>query len=72
MLDAYGLSKAHRRGFFDLMIEYVVHETAFQADEAGITPDSDDHEPLWGLAWRARSGAWLLRNRTTIESGILS
>jgi len=41
----------------------VMCDTAYQADEAGITKNSDDPEPLCGLAWRARSWAWLVRNR---------
>ncbi len=71
MLDAYGLAKSQRRGFFDRIIEFVVHDTAYQADEAGVTPDSTDQEALWGLAWRARSAAWLLTNRKVIEHAIL-
>jgi hypothetical protein len=71
MVDAYGLTKGQRLGFFDHIIEFVVHDTAFQADEAGVTPGSTDREALWGLAWRARSGAWLLSNRKVIERAIL-
>jgi hypothetical protein len=72
MLDAYGLAKSDRNDFFDLIVEYVVHETAFQADEAEVTRDSTDQEALWGLAWRARSASWLLQNRTIIEQVIMS
>lgn len=67
MVDAYGLSRNLRVGFFDLMIELVVHDTAYQADEADVKPGSTDKETLWGLAWRARSAAWLLRNRNVFE-----
>ena len=70
MVDAYGLSARQRGGFFDRIIEIVVHDTAFQADEAGVTPDTTDPEALWGLAWRARSAAWLLSNRKVIEHAI--
>ena len=70
MLDAYGLSLTQRRGFFDLIIEFVIHDTAYQADEAGVTHDSTDNEALWGLAWRERSAAWLLSNRKVIEQAI--
>ena len=70
MVDAYGLSARQRSGFFDRIIEIVVHDTAFQADEAGVTPDTTDPEALWGLAWRARSAAWLLSNREVIEHAI--
>ena len=71
MVDAYGLSTHQRHGFFDRIIEFVVHDTAFQADEAGLTPESTGQEALWGLAWRARSAAWLLSNRKVIENAIL-
>ena len=67
MIDAYGLPGVQRQGFFDLMVEYVVHDTAFQADEAGITRGSVDREALWGLAWRARSASWLLQNRKSLS-----
>ena len=71
MVDAYGLAAHQRSGLFDRIIEFVVHDTAFQADEAGVTPKSTDREALWGLAWRARSAAWLLSNRRVIEKAIL-
>ncbi|MDA1278576.1 MAG: hypothetical protein O3B95_00825 [Chloroflexi bacterium] len=71
MIDSYGLSKSQRRGFFDAMIEFVVHDTAFQADEAGVTPDSANREAVWGLAWRARSCAWMLRNRKVLERAVV-
>lgn len=71
MVDAYGLPKSQRAGFFDLMIEFIAHDTAFQADEAGVTPDSSDTEALWGLAWRARSSAWMLNNRKVLERALM-
>ncbi len=71
MLDAYGLTKSQRQGFFDLMVEYVVHDTAFQTDAAEVTRESTDQEGLWGLAWRARSASWLLRNRKVLERDII-
>ena len=71
-LDAYGLSASDREGFFNTMLEFVMCDTAYQADEAGITNDSNDQEALWGLAWRARSGAWLVRHREIFERTILA
>ena len=70
IVDAYGLSTRRRRGFVDRIIEFVVHDTAFQADEAGVTPDTTDPEALWGLAWRARAAAWLLRHRHTLQNAL--
>jgi hypothetical protein len=70
-LDAYGLSSSDRKGFFNTMLELVLCDTAYQADEAGITRDSNDQEALWGLTWRARSGAWLVRHSEIFERVIL-
>ena len=53
------------------MIEFVAHDTAYQVDEASVTPNSKDTEALWGLAWRARSASWMLRNRSELERAIL-
>jgi aminoglycoside phosphotransferase (APT) family kinase protein len=68
LVDAYCLSKAQRQGLFDLIVEVAVSETAQEAIEANITPSSQGL--LWGLAWRARAAAWMLRHRSSIERAI--
>lgn len=77
IVDGYGLSTGRRRGFLDRIIEFVVHDTAEQADEAGVTPDTTDlkldvlgFNPLWALAWRARAAAWLCRHRRTLQNAL--
>jgi hypothetical protein len=77
IVDSYGLSARHRRGFVDRIIEFVVHDTAEQADEAGVTPDTLDlkvdelgFNPLWALAWRARAAAWIVRHRRTLQNAL--
>ncbi len=77
IVDGYGLSEKQRRCFFDLIIEFVLHDTAEQADEAGVTPDTTDlkvdvlgFNPLWALAWRARAAAWLWRHRRTLRNAL--
>ena len=70
IVDAYGLSAKQRRGFVDRIIEFVVFDTAEQADDAGVTRETTDTLPLWALAWRARTGAWLLRNRGTLQNAL--
>lgn len=78
MLDAYGLSAAERIGFVDKMVEVAVLDCAGEATEHGVTPETtcgiaDDGYPFaWGLAWRARAAAWMLRNRNTLEAAIES
>lgn len=73
MVDAYGLTADQRAGFVELLIEFVVHETANEADEAGIGPEGGSAatpEVLWGLAWRARAAAWLCRHRRILENAL--
>lgn len=49
------------------MIRLALHDTANEAIEARIVPDSTDPTPLWALAWRARSAAWMDRNRALLS-----
>ena len=74
MVDAYGLSASQRRGFVDRIIEFVVHDTAWQADDAGVvyktaSPDTDP-QLVWALTWRARAAAWLPRHRSTLQNAL--
>ena len=52
------------------MIEYAVRDCAAEAITAQVTPESTDAAPLWALAWRARSAAWMLRYRALLERAI--
>jgi hypothetical protein len=69
--DGYGLAARDRRGLVDLMVEFAVSDTACEADNAGVTPELTSHPvALWAMAWRARSAAWMLRHRRTLESAL--
>lgn len=74
MVDAYGLSAGQRRGFVDRMIELAIYDTAAEADDAQVTPDttsaSTAPELVWALAWRARAARWLLRHRGTLQNAL--
>jgi hypothetical protein len=71
MVDAYGLSATQRRNFVDRIVEFIVSETAWEADDAAVTPDLTSHPiALWAMAWRARSAAWLLRNRRVFDNAL--
>ncbi|WP_233532190.1 hypothetical protein [Paenibacillus alkalitolerans] len=50
------------------IVEVAVCETAEEAIEARVTPESEG--PLWGIAWRARAAAWMLRNRSVLENAL--
>lgn len=68
LVDSYGLEPDQRRQMFDLILEVVVRETAEEAIEQRVTPDS--HGPLWGIAWRARAAAWILRHRMILQNSL--
>jgi hypothetical protein len=78
IVDAYGLSKKQRQGFVDQIIDFVVCDTAEQADDVGVDPYTTDSEPawvdkdvVWALTWRARAAAWLIRHRSTLQNALL-
>jgi hypothetical protein len=66
-LDGYGLPIGRRERLVSAMIEYAIRDSAAEARTAGVTPESTDAEPLWAIAWRARSAAWMLRHRRLLE-----
>jgi hypothetical protein len=71
MVDAYGLTIRQRRAFFDRIIEFAICDAAWEADDAAITPETITHPvALWAMAWRARSAAWMIRHRRTLEAAI--
>jgi hypothetical protein len=74
IVDGYGLAKSERVGLVDLMIEFAIHSTAADADEANIMPNTDlkdvDAQVLWAMAWRSRGAAWMLTNKPVLESAL--
>lgn len=76
LLDSYGLPRSERSGFVDRMVEVAIHDSADQAVAHGVGPDTttgvaDDGYPFaWGMAWRARAAAWMLRHRRLLEKSI--
>ena len=72
IVDSYGLTAKERAGFFGTIVEFVISDVAWEADDAGVTPEMTAHPiALWAMAWRARSAAWIIRNRRTLESAII-
>jgi hypothetical protein len=69
--DAYGLASRQRQGLVGQMIELAISDTAAEADDAHVAPDTTSHPvALWAMAWRARSAAWMIRNRRTLETAL--
>ncbi|HEY3942879.1 MAG TPA: methyltransferase domain-containing protein [Acidimicrobiales bacterium] len=69
-VDGYGLTEGERAGFVDRLVEIAIQSCANEAVRARIGPDSTDPTPLWALAWRARSAAWMIRHRSLLEQAI--
>ncbi len=69
IVDAYGLTARQRRGFLSQIIEFAICDTAWEADDAAVTPELTSH-PIapWAMAWRARSAAWMIRRTATVPS----
>jgi hypothetical protein len=64
------LSRAERHGFVDRIIEFVVHDTAWQAVDLDVKPDTTENTTVWALAWRARAAAWLCTHRGELQNAL--
>lgn len=75
ILDGYGLSGEDREGFLDRLIEFAIRNAREEAIEYRVEPGTVSPAPdgfpiLWGIAWRARSAAWMLDHRELIDAAI--
>ena len=68
LLDGYGLASSLRRGFVGLMRDFAIRSAANEAIEAKVTPETADASALWGITWRTRSAAWLVRHHKALKS----
>lgn len=69
--DGYGLTVQRRSDLLDRIIEFAITDAASEADDAQVTPETTSHPiALWAMAWRARSAAWMIRNRRTLDEGL--
>jgi len=69
-VDGYGLDASERIGFVERMIHFAVRACAHEAIDAHVTPNSTDPAPLWALAWRARSAAWMIRHESILHAAL--
>ncbi len=68
LCDAYGLPAEPRRSLLQRIVEVAVREAAQEAIDVRVTPGRVG--PTWGLAWRARAAAWMLRQRDVIAGAL--
>ena len=70
VVDGYELDRADRDGLVDVMIESLVHSMSADTWEANVTAETKESDALWGLTWKARTAAWLLRNRSSLVKAL--
>jgi hypothetical protein len=68
--DAYGLSASDRHRLTDRMIDLAAQSAAYEVVEQNITPETVQPACVWGIAWRTRSVAWMLRHRSALENAL--
>ncbi len=68
--DGYRLGAAERSRLAYRIIELAAESTANDAIEQQITPETECAPRVWGIAWQARSVAWLIRNRPLLEAAL--
>jgi hypothetical protein len=68
--EGYGLASAPRRALVRAMIDVAIADAADEAIAGGITPETTDPAKLWGIACRARSAAWMVRQRSMLEQAL--
>jgi hypothetical protein len=71
LVDAYEMPAAQRHLLVGAMIEFVLSEVAWEADDANVFPGREPStDGLWAMAWRARAGRWMLRHRGVLENAL--
>jgi hypothetical protein len=68
--DGCELAAADRCGLVTAMIEYAIRDSAAEAVQAQVTPQSGDCGAVWAITWRARSAAWMVRHRSLLENAL--
>jgi hypothetical protein len=70
IVEGYELPRCLATRLVQAMIDVATADAADQAIEANITADSTVVAPLWGLAWRARAAAWMMRRRKLLTEAL--
>ncbi len=71
LVDGYEMPAVQRVRLVQAMIEFALSEVAWEADDANVVPGAvPNPEGLWGMAWRARAGRWMMRHRGVLENAL--
>ncbi|MDY6949583.1 MAG: phosphotransferase, partial [Pseudomonadota bacterium] len=66
--EGYELPKSQASKLVQAMIDIAIADAANEAVEADVTPDTAGS--LWGIAWRARASAWMMRHRGLLVTAL--
>jgi Ser/Thr protein kinase RdoA (MazF antagonist) len=76
IVEAYGLERSSRSDFVDLLLDVALESARDDAVRYGVTLESaaavaaDGYPIMWGITWRARSAAWMSRNRRLLRTAL--
>ncbi|WP_178130278.1 aminoglycoside phosphotransferase family protein [Reyranella sp. CPCC 100927] len=70
LADGYGLPAPDRQKLTARIIDVAALSAANEVIEQQITPDTEHAPRVWGIAWQARSVAWMIRHRALIERAL--
>jgi thiamine kinase-like enzyme len=69
--EGYELAAQDRVELARRVVDVAILSAASDAVEAKITPTSTEASWfVWGITWRARSAAWLVRHRSLLEAAL--
>ena len=72
LLDGYGVPRFQRVGFIEKVRDFVIFSAANEAISARVTMDSKEIALLWGISWRTRSAAWIIRHQAALNRIIMA
>ena len=70
LADAYELPPEQRHRLAERIIAFAAESAAHEVIEQQITPDTQHAPRVWGIAWKTRSVAWLIRHRAMLETAL--
>lgn len=71
IVEGYELPRIQRSRLVDKMIEFAINDAAAEANEAGVKQETQYSEALWGITWRTKSAAWMLRHQAVLNNALV-
>jgi phosphotransferase family enzyme len=76
IVEAYGMNRTDRSDFVDLLLDVALESARGEAVRHRVTLEStqavaaDGYPIMWAITWRARSAAWMFRNRRLLNAAV--